>query len=577
MREYFEAEMRLLYDSAQEFAEAYPEQAGMLNLSEVSDRDPYIERLLEGVAYLTAGIRKRIDDDIPEISENLLAQLWPHFLRPYPSATIMEFAARSGQLQQSQVVEKETVMLSRPVGDEQVICRFRSIADVTLSPVMVSSLTVLENNTGGTHIKLGLQADGGTDVESLDIDSLRIHIHAENSVALSVFHAMVAGVMEVKISFPKQPELGAQRIGGQEIVSPCFMDADESMIPLSGRSFYGFHLLHDYFSFREKFLFFKVAALDKIKWPEDCSDFEIDIKINHQLPANHQLTKESFKLNCVPAVNLFESTSEPVYLSQKRHEYQVVADSAHRHGQDIYSVNEVNGSDVDTGDVTTYMPMYSFKHRTTTGAYFHFSRKDVGGELPASFLAVGGKLDFRKEILSCDITATNANYPRRYLSENSINTPTAGFPSYAYFRNITRPTKMLNPPVRADYQWQLISHLSLNYSSLASAESFKQLLTMYDWTEQLQNKKRIEGVKDIKVIPQDRVLKGALMRGMEVVLDLSEDNYISFADMYLFGQVVHHFLTLYTAINSFVATKIICHPSNQEFVWEPKLGVSYLI
>ena len=67
-----------------------------------------------------------------------------------------------------------------------------------------------------------------------------------------------------------------------------------------------------------------------------------------------------------------------------------------------------------------------------------------------------------------------------------------------------------------------ISHLSLNYSSLASADAFKRLLSMYDWTEQLQNKKRIEGIKDIKVIPQDRVLKGALMRGMEVVMDLSE-------------------------------------------------------
>ena len=27
----------------------------------------------------------------------------------------------------------------------------------------------------------------------------------------------------------------------------------------------------------------------------------------------------------------------------------------------------------------------------------------------------------------------------------------------------------------------------------------------------------------------------------------------------------------------FVATRIVCHPSNQEFIWEPKLGVSYLI
>ncbi|MEJ2073015.1 MAG: type VI secretion system baseplate subunit TssF [Reinekea sp.] len=71
-REYFEAEMRSLQDLAQEFAEAYPEQASMLNLNTVKDRDPYVERLLEGMAFLTSQIRHRLDDSIPEISQALL-------------------------------------------------------------------------------------------------------------------------------------------------------------------------------------------------------------------------------------------------------------------------------------------------------------------------------------------------------------------------------------------------------------------------------------------------------------------------------------------------------------------------
>ena len=77
MQQYFESEMRLLQDAAQEFAESYPEQAGMLNLKALKDRDPYIERLLEGMAYLTAHVKKRINDGVPDISENILRQICP--------------------------------------------------------------------------------------------------------------------------------------------------------------------------------------------------------------------------------------------------------------------------------------------------------------------------------------------------------------------------------------------------------------------------------------------------------------------------------------------------------------------
>ena len=52
MREYFESEMRLLHEAAADFAKAHPEQARMLNLAEVRDRDPYVERLLEGMAFI---------------------------------------------------------------------------------------------------------------------------------------------------------------------------------------------------------------------------------------------------------------------------------------------------------------------------------------------------------------------------------------------------------------------------------------------------------------------------------------------------------------------------------------------
>ncbi len=92
MREYFESEMRLLHEAAADFSKAHPEQARMLNLTEVRDRDPYVERLLEGMAFIAAQIRSRIDDSESAISEQLLEQLCPGQLRGYASRTIMHFS-----------------------------------------------------------------------------------------------------------------------------------------------------------------------------------------------------------------------------------------------------------------------------------------------------------------------------------------------------------------------------------------------------------------------------------------------------------------------------------------------------
>lgn len=46
------------------------------------DADPDIERLLEGVAFLTGNLRQKIEDEFPELTHGLIKMLWPNYLRP---------------------------------------------------------------------------------------------------------------------------------------------------------------------------------------------------------------------------------------------------------------------------------------------------------------------------------------------------------------------------------------------------------------------------------------------------------------------------------------------------------------
>ena len=66
---YYNRELAALRRDAGAFAEAYPKVAGRLRLSGDAADDPYVERLLEGVAFLAARAQQRLDDELPELSD----------------------------------------------------------------------------------------------------------------------------------------------------------------------------------------------------------------------------------------------------------------------------------------------------------------------------------------------------------------------------------------------------------------------------------------------------------------------------------------------------------------------------
>ncbi|MFV1992445.1 MAG: type VI secretion system baseplate subunit TssF [Acidiferrobacterales bacterium] len=578
MREYFDAEMRQLHEAAQEFAHAYPEQASQLNLDAIKDRDPYVERLLEGVAFLSAQIRQTIDDDIPEVSEGLLSLMWPHLLRPMPSTTIVEFNPRQGQLQQTQILPKHASLLATPVSikasngiQESVTCRFRTVYPVELQPIRLKKVTAEEPATGGTLFKYHFKLDPGVKIDALSLTQLKIYLHTDPNIAMLLYKALVGGARMVQVRFPEEPTRQPSRLGGQEMVVASHLDTDESLIPLSGQSFSGFHLLHDYFSFREKYLFLSLKGLDQVSWPERLREFEIEVYCNEILPRDVSVSADMFKLHCCPAINLFKRASEPVRLTQQRYDYPVIADFHSRQGTEVYSIDEVVGIDGKTGDRFKYDPLYSFKH-DLTGRYFYASRRVLGSGRPETYITVSDDGSFKEQTLSCEITASNGHIPRANLQIGSVNTPSADFPGFVSFANITRPTRMLLPPDREAFQWALISHMAMNYASLSDTDTFRRLLSLYEWSAETPNQRRIAGLEIISCKPAELIKRGALMRGMELVIRMNDNSFGSTADSYLFGTVLHKFFSSYANVNSFISTRIQTHPSNEEFVWQPTFG-----
>ena len=571
MREYFEAEMRLLHEAAQDFAQAHPEQARMLNLNELRDRDPYIERLLEGMAFLTAHVRQRIEESEAAVSQQLLAHVCPNQLTPYPSTTIIAFEPDVYR-QASQELAAGLEMLSEPVGEHRVECRFRTIAPVTLQPLAVDSVSAEEKAGRSTVIRLGFRKEGSSRLEQLDLAGLPLFLHADQPLALALYQALTQGIRRARVLFPEAPRVHAADLGGQQAIQPMYLDPETTMLPNSGRGHPGFNLLQDYFCCREKYLFVDLRGLDGVEWPEGCRRFDVEIECEAMLPPEHKLVPENIRLHCVPAINLFDAESEPVEVDHRRTEYRLLPDVRYPEEVFVYSVNAVTGRDYSTGKVTDYKPLYGLRGRGKDERHYHAVRRDFGTGLPQTYLAVGGHRQFGRESLSCDITACNGHLPRKHLHENQINRPTSGIPSGVRFSNITRPSPFWQPPAEQDYPWRLNALLALNLGSFAEVGALRQMLELFDWTGLKENRRRAEGVTEVSARAVSRMMHGMLHRGLEVKVTLDEGNFLSAADAYLFGQVLHRFFTLSAAVNEYVETRVVCQPSYQEFVWAPRLG-----
>jgi type VI secretion system protein ImpG len=590
MKDYFDTEMRLLNEAAIEFARSYPEQASMLNLTEIRDRDPYIERLLEGMAYLTAHIRSRIDDDVPEISQTLIAQMWPQFISPFPSCTIVEFTAKINQLAVPKLLRKGTKVISGRVGEDEDIekrikeektcCEYRTVVKVAINPIRIVKATAKEAVEGGTVIRLDFEVGENAEPDKLNLHELTFFLHGYPTLTLDLWYYLTHSLKALRLCIPSVQGGRVHRIGGQACIKPAHLDLEGSVLPTFRRSFIGTHLLQEYFCFREKLLFITLYGLGNVDYLVGTNRFAIEMHIDTQLPADYRIDEKTFRLHCTPAVNLFETRSEPVKIDHRSSEYRVLADTSRPTSLAIYCVDSVESTGAKSGTRRSYHSIHDLKPRSESPRYYHVSKRNRANGIEDLFISVGGVSDYETETLSCAIQAYNGHFPRRYLYEGSIKNNSKNnneLPNAIELSNITRPTPTYITPSDIDYQWGLVAHLALNYRSIVEIDTLKRILYLYEWTGRNDNQRKIDGIKDVKLKLYQEMHQGALMRGMEISLTLHEGNYASISDIALFGQVLHIFFTLYANINTVVRTRVHCHPSGKELSWQPALGETSLM
>src|SRR5690606_10685096 len=137
MLRYYNRELQHLREMGGEFATEFPKIAGRLGLDGFECADPYVERLLEGFAFLAARVQLKIDAEFPAFTQHLLDRVYPHYLAPVPSMAVVEFHPdlSEGALAEGFLIPRNSSLRSLLGKDEQTACEYRTAHDVTLWPL----------------------------------------------------------------------------------------------------------------------------------------------------------------------------------------------------------------------------------------------------------------------------------------------------------------------------------------------------------------------------------------------------------------------------------------------------------
>lgn len=597
---YYERELTFLRQMGAEFAAKYPKIATRLLLEADKCEDPHVERLLQGFAFLAARVHHKLDDEFPEITDALLSVLYPHYLAPIPSMGIVQFVLDpdQGKLTSGHRIERGATLYSQPVGGTP--CRFRTCYPVTLWPVEVVAVRLDTPERLGPApkatavIRLELRCLGGTTFRELDLKQLHFFLNGESSLVYSLYELLFNNTTQVQIR-PTADQKGLQPITlSPRCLRPVGFGPDEGMLPYTPRSFLGYRLLQEYFSFPDKFLFFDLCELDRAAHDGYKDRMEIAIFLDKVPQLEQPITPGTFRLGCTPIINLFEQIAEPIRVSHTETEYRVIADVRRQDATEIYAVESVVSTSPELPEPINFQPFYSFKHasdRERQQAFWYATRRpspkkgDTGTEVHLSLVDLNFKPTLPAvETLTVHATCTNRDLPGKLpFGGERGDFDLEGAAPLSRIRCLTKPTPTIRPPLRRGAQWRLLSHLSLNYLSICEGgrEALQEVLKLYDFADSAVIRQQIGGITHVtsrRVVGRPASMPwNGFCRGIEVTIEFDEEKYVG-SGLFLFASVLEKFLGLYASLNSFsqliATTRQRKEPLKR---WPPRAGDQILL
>ncbi len=617
---YYERELAVLRQRAAEFAREHPKVAARLSLGHDESRDPHVERLLQGVAYLNARIHERLDDDFPELSDTLLDLLYPHYLRPVPSMTIveMEIDRKQAGLVAGHRVPRGTVLETESVGDET--CLYRTCFELDLWPLEVRGarvtvppfdLPTAPPARAEALLQVELASFAPTvPVGQMPIDRLRFHLHLGiGQSILALYELILTKCLGVLV---EDPASGKAMMLPPRAITASGFDHDDAALPADARTSPGYRLLSEAFTLPQRFLFIDVQGLNGAI-PKDCGP---NLRLSFILTESHRelerlVTASAVRLGCTPVVNLFSQRLDPLRTTGTESEYCLTPDARRPAALEVYSLLGVRAGGPGERP-RAVLPLYGQSSPITVsrGGEFEGLRYaavrrirreprpdgtvDTGSDVWISLIdPLVGPTAIADLTVHAEALCTNRNVTNMlpFTVDRPRLTLRDGVGPVGRIACLARPTRPLRHQPGRGTAWRLISHLSLNHLSLVdqgdgqAAAALRQMLTLYlhdDLDDYAQKQRWIQGISRIsgrRVAARVPGIGGGIAQGCEVELELDDERFADHAG-FLFASLIERLLASHVTINSFtrlVATSRQRDSRKEPWRWPPRTGSRVLV
>lgn len=592
---FYRKEMDYLLTVGQEFAKAYPGVAQELELSAKGSSDPHVERLLESFAFLTARLQMEIEDHHALISQNLLSVLYPQMTEPFPSCVMMKLTPPKDSIDlfKGRVLPARTPLST--TSKEGITCKFQTTMDTTIWPLEVEDATYVRTNTvtlpkvelkSPWLLKISLKSLAGM-LSDMCVDELSFHLSSDMLTAFTLLRWL--NTYDTHQSIPilwSTPNTSALKCLPPDSLGSVGFEANQDILPRTPYVSSAQRWLWDFFHFPQKFLFFSVKNLATAFKQSNTESIDLFFPLGAATtPEKWPLNKNNVMLGCVPAVNLFSKTSEPIRLDYKKTLYPLVPDYLLERSTEVHSIQKISSATNIDEPSEELAPFFSYTHDMEKREQQSFwiahrtqskSKEVVGTEMMLSFVDYRVKTKASEEkTIYAHTLCTN----RRYAEKIPVQTrfDVLGDFSGLHAHSLSQPTRQTKIEPNSKKQWQFINHLAMDHLGLCahtqSINPLKELLYFYNRGHTSLGF-AIDALLDIRFEKKMGILSKKAWKSFVPLLSVTvkvDDQKANTQGFFLLCSLLHNFFRMTADFNTLVETKIegLSHNMIKEWPAEP--------
>ena len=560
-------QLAFLTQGGARLAAAHPRVANMLASA---GSDPDAERLLEGLAYLSAHVDAQQDTELERLWQVAFQMFFPHYLSPVPAAAIVAFAQQDEPL----VLEQGAEVRSLPV--EGTPCRFKTCFDVDMGPTRLEEVRWTASRRGG---RLTLRLADAVRAESQP-DRLRLHLHGEPLVTGTLYQALVQGIVAARWLdasgrvLEEVPTITAEPVG--------FAEEDALLpYPLSGSP--SLRLIQEYAAFPQKFLFVDLIGVWAEAERRAAQAFGLELELASDADKEFELGLRNVRLGCTPVVNVFEHTSDPVLCDQLTTRVSLKP-AGHVDHYDVYRPLDVVGyskkgaqrfrllGDVDVDEDTNDSVAHIYREENGEGCqrFVSLHTADIC-KRPES------------ETILVDLLATNGKLPTglrvgdvKHLAQDSSSEGSER--QNASCENITAVTDPADPPTGEQLRRALVTHLALAERPLWSKQGLRDAIRLYNFhaLTNAQAAREQTLVADSIQEVESEFVTGQVGRyaacGLCVTISLDQSAFGCEGEAYLFASLLNEVIALGAPLNHFTEVTVRGQKHGKEYRWPRRIG-----